>query len=33
MKKDEFNYNENISIKELKDEARDAISIYAPNFL
>lgn len=31
MRKDEFNYNENISVKELKDEARDAISIYAPN--
>ena len=31
MKKEEFKYNENITTKELKDEARDAISIYAPN--
>ena len=31
MKKDEFKFNENIIPKELKDEARDAISIYAPN--
>lgn len=31
MKKEEFNYKENVTVKELKDEARDAISIYAPN--
>ena len=31
MRKDEFKFNENITSKELKDEARDAISIYAPN--
>ena len=31
MKKEEFKYRENITVKELKDEARDAISIYAPN--
>lgn len=31
MKKDEFKFKENITSKELKDEARDAISIYAPN--
>lgn len=31
MRKDEFNFNENVTAKELKDEARDAISIYAPN--
>ena len=31
MKKEEFNFKENVTIKELKDEARDAISIYAPN--
>ena len=31
MKKEEFNFKENVTIKELKDEARNAISIYAPN--
>jgi len=31
MRKDEFNFNENISTMELKDKAQDAISIYAPN--
>ena len=31
MKRDEFNYKENITIMELKDKAYDAISIYAPN--
>ena len=31
MKKDEFMFNENISVMELKDKAYDAISIYAPN--
>jgi DNA gyrase subunit A len=31
MRRDEFSFKENITSKELKDEARDAISIYAPN--
>ena len=31
MKKDEFKFNENVSVMELKDKAYDAISIYAPN--
>jgi DNA gyrase subunit A len=31
MRKDEFNFNENITVMELKDKAQDAISIYAPN--
>ena len=31
MKKEDFKFNENISVMELKDKALDAISIYAPN--
>lgn len=31
MRKDEFNFNENITPVELKDKAKEAISIYAPN--
>lgn len=31
MKKDEFRFNENITPMELKDKAKEAISIYAPN--
>ena len=31
MRRDEFNFKENIKEVELKDEARNAISIYAPN--
>ena len=31
MRKDEFNFNENVTEMELKDKAYDAISIYAPN--
>jgi DNA gyrase subunit A len=31
MKKEDFKFNENISVMELKDKAQDAISIYAPN--
>ena len=31
MRKSEFDYKENITTKELKDEAKEAISIYAPN--
>ena len=31
MRKDEFNYKENLIPMELKDKAKEAISIYAPN--
>jgi DNA gyrase/topoisomerase IV subunit A len=31
MRKDEFNYKENVIPMELKDKAKEAISIYAPN--
>ena len=31
MKKEDFKFNENISVMELKDKAVDAISVYAPN--
>ena len=31
MKKEEFKFNENITPMELKDKAKEAISIYAPN--
>ena len=31
MKKDQFDFNENITVMELKDKALSAISIYAPN--
>ena len=31
MRKENFKFNENINVKELKDQAREAISIFAPN--
>lgn len=31
MKKEDFKFNENITVMELKDKAKEAISIYAPN--
>ena len=31
MRKEDFKFNENIDVKELKDKAKEAISIFAPN--
>ena len=31
MKKEEFKFNENITVRELGEKAKEAISVYAPN--